>query len=1206
MTTQDTAGGVDIAARIEAIWADVVGLDGPVERDQGFLSSGGHSLAAARLIARIRADLAVDLPMSVILRDDPTLIELAQAVTDRLAARAESAAGVPAAGGLAADGSAAGAAPAGGSAAAGSPAAGSPAGDGAHAAPDAVPLAPTLRRIWTWHRLHPDSPAYNVVRVLRLAGRVQPAALRAALADLAARHEALRCAVVEPRPGQPEVVLGTGTPVPLSVEVVRGEDGAAVEEALRRVADRPFPMDTAPLWRVGAVYAPALDRTFLVLAMHHIISDLRTTDIVLAELARAYAARAGGAAPQFAEAAPSLLAHLAHETAVVGTPRWNDDLAWWSGALAGARSAVPLPLSAGERDEQVFAATTHSLDLPAAESDALDEALRSRRLTPALLFLTAASSVLAAWSGQDGAEVVGLPSVRISRPEDERLVGFLLDTLPLPVAPDRTRAFLHAYGQLRDAYAGAADHASPAFDDVIDRLRLPRSTRSPLIRLWFSDLTQAVTPAAFGDLAAEEHDLPPSWALFDLGLYLWRTATGYRLHLVSPRGLCAPADTAALLRQIIATASRAAADPARPLGELLAAPAAGDASAPASAGTGPAAGTASADAVEPAAGDEPAGAESVVEAVRRYAAQRPTAVALADRLGTLDYGTLDALVDTAAAALPAGVAVAVPARRDRDFVVRLLACWRAGATAVLIDAEWPQRRRRRAFEVGGVTLAYPWTGDGPAEPTGAAERPIEPAGPGRPARATEPAGRPAGGPAHVLFTSGTTGDPLAVRVATPVADGGLADLAALIGMRPTDRVSMLSGAAHDPVLRDIGLALRAGATVCLPPPETFATPVRLADWLERERVTVLSSTPALLALVFGAEARSLPALRAVVCGGSPLSATTAELIRGCAPDATVVNGYGCTETPQIVVAHRITPDQPVPPTAQVPIGAPLPGRRVELRTADGRRCDVGQLGELWIAEPHIAAGYLGDDSVPRSAAGRFGTDPSGLRWLRTGDLARLDAAGRLHLAGRTDRQVLLNGHRVMLEELEEVTRGCAGITDAVAQVVGDLGRQAVRIWAQRAPGTTVGEEAVRAHLVATLPAGVVPARVIVVDRLDMSTTLKPVAPEQEPAPAGPEPALDTRLRELAESVLGQVLDPATNFFDAGFTSVSLLQMSAELSDMLDRPVEALSLFHHPNLRALSAYLFGAPTGRPAAVIRRPPRTGRTGRSVRSVRSGWPG
>ena len=1148
MTTGDGDGCRDhelLAERVRAVWADV--LAGPpgetVEDDRAFLDVGGHSLAAARLIARLRGDLAVELPMSAILRDDPTLAQLVDLVTRQLdhgsaAAVAPSPSEVPA-----------GSAP---------PRSGS------------APLAPNLRRIWAWHRLYPESPAYNVIRVLRITGRVQPAALRAALSDLSERHEALRCAVAEPETGQPEVVVQGRVAVPLSVEVVRPADDdpeGPVNEALYRAAGKLIPMTSAPLWRAGIVYAPALDRTYLILVMHHLISDLRSTDLVLSELAGAYQGRLAGAAPVFAAPAPSLLAHLGHEASLAGSSRWDDDLDWWAGRLAGVGSATPLPLAAAGRDESVHEATTHTVTLGPRESHKLDAALRSRRLTPALFFLTSASCMLAAWNGHGRTEVVGLPSVRVSRPEDERLVGFLLDTLPLAVAMDRESSFLHLYQAVRDAFADAADHALPPFDEVVERLRLPRTARSPLIGLWFNDLTQAIVPLAFGTADVADYDLPPVWSLFDLGLYLHRGPAGYRLHLVSPRGVCDPADTAAMLAQIVRIATRAAEDPGRPLGELLEAPSAGDVPRPVT------------PAVEPTA-----------DRLRRQARERPAAVALSDETGRLSYSFLDAQVTQAADQLRSvagpGAAVALPARRDRQFVVRLLACWRASMTAVPVDQDWPAWRRSRASEVAGVAWAYPWSSDGPAYAAG------------------DPGPR-ADGPAHILFTSGTTGDPLAVRVRAPVAEVALEDLGQLLDVGPHDRMSMLSSPAHDPVLRDVGLAVRAGATICVPSPGIAANPDQIGGWLRAERISVVSATPVLLALVFGADPRPLPDLRAVICGGSPLSATTAELIRSWAPNAVVVNGYGCTETPQLVSAYRIAPGQQVPPTAEVPVGKPLPGRLIEVRDANGRRCDIGQLGELWVGEPHLAAGYLG------GTVNRFMTDADGRRWLRTGDLGRRDARGQLHLAGRTDRQVLVNGYRVMLEEIESVARGYVGMTDAVAQIVGDDRRQAIRVWVQRSTDAEAGPAELRDHLATMLPPSAVPTRVIMVDRLELSDTLKPVAPSWEPAVLDDgSPTADARLRQLAESVLGGPLDPGTNFFDAGFTSASILRMSAELCDLLGRPVEVLSLFHHPNLRALSAFLFGSPadpaparSGIPAAVAGRADRLARMRDNRRLVR-GW--
>lgn len=1126
MTGSDPSPPDSAEAAVRAAWAAVLGASADsLDTDQTFLSAGGHSLAAGRLIARLRGELAVDVSMSAILREDPTLDELVALVDERSRTGAGSKTARPAR----ADG-----------------------GPGARPGQPA-PLAPTLRRIWTWHRLYPESPAYNVVRVLQLEGQLRPAPLRAALADLTVRHEALRCAVSEPAAGHPQVRLDDLVVPTLVVEVLPdappattavGADPndwmAAVEPSLRRIADQPFAMDHPPLWRVGLVYIPAIRRSFLILVMHHLICDLRSTDQMLADLAYAYTARSAGSDPVFAEPAPSLLAHLGYEHELIDSAAWQADLAWWADRLAGSGAAPALPLAAAHREDAAFAATTHSVQLSHIGSAALDGALRRHGLTPALLFVTAAASVLTSWSGQGRTEVVGLPSQRISRPEDVRLIGFLLDTLPLPFVLDRQGTFTAAYRQLRDAYSEAVDHALPPFDAIADQLRLPHTGRSPLIRLWFSDLTQAVCPPRFGDLVADEYDLPPGWALFDLGFYLGHGPEGYRLHLVSPEGLCAPADTEALLRQVVDLAVRAAANPQRSVAALLGSEAEGADSDPGSTGSG----SVSSKLLEP---------EPTTDAIRRHAAHgRRTAVQDSD--GELDYRDLDAAIDAAASELVAGSMVEVAARRDRDFLVRLLACWRASATAVLVDQGWPDQRRERARQqiTGWET--------GPDQD------------------------RAAG---HVLFTSGTTGDPLAVQVSSRVSDAALAELADLVGVDADDRVAMLSVAAHDPVLRDLGLALRCGGTVCIPPPEAFSEPSRLAAWLRTEQVTVISATPLLLSLLVAADPEPQPELRIVISGGSPLSRATASSVRAWAPQALLVNGYGCTETPQLVAAELIAPYEELPPTADLPIGWPLSDRRLELRTPEGQVCEVGQLGEIWVAEPHLGDRYL---TAPTPSGlgsyggplGRFVVDDHGRRWLRTGDLARRDAAGRLHFAGRGDRQVLVNGHRLMLEELEAVARSGAGVGDAVAEVIGDGGGQAVRVWVQQAAGAVVSAAAVRSLLATVLPVSAVPSRVIVVDRLSVGANLKPSAPTVEPAPTYPpdqdsDGTADDAFARVAEAVLGAPLDPTRNFFDAGFTSLSLLQLGAELSVLLHRPVEPLALFQHPNLRSLRAYLTQLPS-----------------------------
>ncbi|HKD97658.1 MAG TPA: AMP-binding protein, partial [Micromonosporaceae bacterium] len=718
-------------------------------------------------------------------------------------------------------------------------------------------------------------------------------------------------------------------------------------------------------------------------------------------------------------------------------------------------------------------------------------------------------------------------------------------TLVLPVAVDPEAGVAAACETVRERFLAAAERALPPFDRVVDALGPARSgARSPLVRLWFNDLTRAACPDRIGAAGVVEYDLPPWWALFDVGLYLRNGPEGYRLHLVTRTGLMPEAEAAALLRQIVDLVGSATAGGRVPVGEVLA------------------------DDADRAATPERVAATTAA-LVATHARARPTAPAIADADGTLSYAELDLSIDRAAAALAAaavpGAVVVVPARRDRDFIVELLACGRAGMTAALVDVSWPARRRLAATRSASATHEF-------AAPEQVRRLPFDSGA--RPDPVPSHA-------SHVLFTSGTTGDPLAVRVGHGVAEAALDDLISAFGCTAADRVSLLSGVAHDPVLRDIGLALRVGGTVCVPPPDAVGNPRRIAGWLRAVEATVVNATPALLGLAFGLDPVPLPAVRLVVSGGAPLTRTTAQLVRAAAPFATLVNGYGTTETPQLVTAEPLGPDEPLPDTVQLPVGAPLAGRRVEVRDPRGRQRGVGQLGSVWVAEPYIADGYSDGKDHDRFTAG-----DDGVRWCRTGDLAHRDTNGRLWLAGRNDRQALVNGYRFTLDEVENTTRAVRGVADALCELVAGPDGDGLRLWVVPAAGTGVTEHEVRGRLTAVLPAPIAAARIILTDlpRLSANLKLQPGSPAAtEPAPTAPA-ALEADILAVVEAVAGHPVDPTGNFFDVGFTSITLLQLSAELSTSLGRPVPVLDLFRHATVRAFASK--GSP-GRAGADGERP-------------------
>ena len=272
-------------------------------------------------------------------------------------------------------------------------------------------------------------------------------------------------------------------------------------------------------------------------------------------------------------------------------------------------------------------------------------------------------------------------------------------------------------------------------------------------------------------------------------------------------------------------------------------------------------------------------------------------------------------------------------------------------------------------------------------------------------------------PAYVAFTSGSTGAPLGIRSSHAPVSHFLAWHIATFGLRSGDRFSLLSGIAHDPVLRDIFTPLSLGASLHVPAPDVRESPEALARWLAGERITVAHLTPPLAQLVLADEEETqFASLRRPFFGGDRLDLRNRRALRRRAPDCRFVNFYGTTETPQAMSFHAVDPGEieARAPEARFRIGRGIDGVQILVQNGE-RLCGIGEPGEICVRTPYLSDGYLEDERN----AGRFG-DSDGVRCYRTGDLGIYDPDGRVEILGRNDAQAKIRGYRVEPREIEAV------------------------------------------------------------------------------------------------------------------------------------------------------------------------------------------
>lgn len=330
---------------------------------------------------------------------------------------------------------------------------------------------------------------------------------------------------------------------------------------------------------------------------------------------------------------------------------------------------------------------------------------------------------------------------------------------------------------------------------------------------------------------------------------------------------------------------------------------------------------------------------------------------------------------------------------------------------------------------------------------------------------------------YIYFTSGSTGTPKAVL-------GKISSLLHFInweshylGVRPTDRVSLITPQMFDPFLRDILLPLCNGAILCIPDHSLIYSPTRLLDWFDRNRITITHMIPSLLQVLLEQReaGKGLRHLRHAVLAGEMLRGGLVQMFYDLSlPDAGIVNLYGPTETTLAKMAYRVTAKDAL--RAIVPVGWPIDDTSVAVIGADGIPVGPGVTGEVVITTDYMSAGYLNGLDDDRQ---RFSQGTTGLRRpsYRTGDLGRWTTDGVLELLGRADFQIKIDGHRIELGEIEATLERYPDIRQAVVLgIEHNAGQFGLVAFLRTVSSRRLDLEALRENLEQRLPPAMIPGQ----------------------------------------------------------------------------------------------------------------------------------
>jgi acyl-CoA synthetase (AMP-forming)/AMP-acid ligase II len=338
--------------------------------------------------------------------------------------------------------------------------------------------------------------------------------------------------------------------------------------------------------------------------------------------------------------------------------------------------------------------------------------------------------------------------------------------------------------------------------------------------------------------------------------------------------------------------------------------------------------------------------------------------------------------------------------------------------------------------------------------------------------------------AVLMFTSGTTSRPKAVRVTHRNIRANTTSIVAYLGLRADDRVLVVLPFFYCYGASLLHTHLRVGARIVL---GSFTFPETAIDQLAREECTVFAGVPSSMQLLLRASSfprRPLPSLRLVQQAGGRLHPVLVDELVTAQPQARLFVMYGQTEATARL--SYLPPEELA--TRPGSIGRGIPGVELRLVGADGRPVAPGETGEIVARGENVSPGYWGD---PEATAARFADGE-----LRTGDLGTVDEDGYVYVVDRKEDFIKCWGYRVSSQEVEAAALRLDGLVSAAAVGVEDLeAGEAIHLFVTVRPGTDLSADDVLAATRAALPKHMVPHVVHVLDALPLNANGKISKPE---------------------------------------------------------------------------------------------------------------
>jgi amino acid adenylation domain-containing protein/non-ribosomal peptide synthase protein (TIGR01720 family) len=1146
-----------IEARLCVLWAELLDV-ASVATDEQFFELGGQSLIGGQLLARVREEFGVDLPLVAIF-EAPTVGQLARRIA---AATVAANATVPKNTARIEHVDRCG----------------------------ELPLSFAQQRFWFLEQWE-SVPRNNVPVTIALRGRLDRNVLEACLQEIALRHDVSRMKIVS-RDGRPEAWLVPDRTialefVDLAAASTNGHAGKtdAQPPELRRLLDeqarQPFdlehdPLVRATLARLRPAVAGVQEEHALILTAHHIVCDGWSLGVFLRELAALYDALLAGQ-PKALDDLPCQYADFAAwQRARLESPAIAGQLAYWHEQFVELPPRLDLATDRPRKSSHTLCGASESAEIPAELRTALERLAHDAGATMYMTLLAAFETLLARLTGQSDFCLGTVVANRV-RVEFEPLIGLFINTLPLRVELAGRPSFRELLARVRSASLDALANQDVPFERLVEALSPGRDpAQTPLFQAMFifENLPWNGAQAGgltIGDVRVEHAAL----AAYDLSLVIDETAGALRATLVYDAELFDAVTIRRMLNTFEILLRSVVATPDNPLIEL---PILSDEERRLLAewGHGP---------------SIPRPNTTIQRLFANQVERTPEATAVICGPRRLCYRELDQSANQLAHWLQAlgvgpDVPVAVLLERSVEMVAAVLGILKAGGAYVPLDPRDPPQRMSAVLDDANPRAIVTQASLVDRLPPHKAEEVLiddDAAEIARQSDACPPDQAEPRNLAYVIYTSGSTGLPKGVEVIQRGLVNHCLALAEKNDYHIGRRVLHIVPLTFDAAAEGIFPALISGATYVTPSADAEISCRQVFDECRRHEIDTLHLPPVLwqqcLADLEPDDASLLQRLNVMLTGGEAPSAEALSQWTAVAPHVRMLYAYGLTETTITSTIHELQLPGDLASLDRLPIGRPIANTEVYVLDAQLRPLPIGAAGELCIAGPGLARGYRGQ---PQLTAERFVSHPFreelGARLFRTGDLARFRSDGAVEFLGRIDQQIKLRGFRIEPGEIERTLVSHPAVREAAVVVREDApGVRRLVAYVVLSANASPPNGELRTWLRGRFPDPMVPTSIVQLPSIPRTTHLKLDRQALPPPPAvhrrntgAPRTPVESLLADIWQQVLAvEHVGVDDNFFELGGDSIQTIQVVAR-ARKAGIAITVKQLFVHQTIGELAA------------------------------------